>query len=349
MIRASVPGSAPLIDIVDVTKHFHERRGLLDRLVAESRPPVRAVDGVSFQVGPGECLGLVGESGCGKTTVARLILRIHDLTAGRILFDGADVHALRAAELKGFYRGLQMVFQDPTSSLNPRMRVREIIREPLDIHRWGTPREREARVRELLELTGLSPGHAERYPHEFSGGQQQRIAIARALAIGPQCIVCDEPVSALDASIQGQILNLLKDLQERFGLAYVFITHDLAVARHVSDRIAVMYLGKIVELAVSEHLFANPLHPYTQALLSAVPLPEPGRQTERIILPGVPPDPRQPPSGCRFHTRCPLARDVCRREEPPLVAYGDGHRAACHLIASSEHVIRKGEAHGPTS
>ena len=217
--------------------------------------------------------------------------------------------------------------------------VRQIIREPLDIHRWQTPRERDARVRELLEVTGLSPGHAERYPHEFSGGQQQRIAIARALAIGPQCIVCDEPVSALDVSIQGQILNLLKDLQARFGLSYVFITHDLAVARHIADRIAVMYLGKIVELTDAESLFDRPLHPYTQALLSAVPLPEPGRQDARIILPGAPPDPRQPPPGCRFHTRCPLARDVCRREEPLLVTHGAGHHAACHLIATGQHVV----------
>ncbi len=320
-----------LIEVAGLTKHFVERQTMLDRVFGESGPPVRAVDGVDFEIRSGECFGLVGESGCGKTTVARLILRIYQPTAGEIRFAGTEIGSLSQRDLRPHYREMQVIFQDPTASLDPRMRVEEIVREPLDIFGVGTPRERRERVLELLRLTGLSESHADRYPHEFSGGQQQRIAIARALAIGPRFIVCDEPVSALDVSVQGQILNLLMDLQEEFSLSYLFITHDLAVARHICDRLTVMYLGKIMELGETEQIFRQPKHPYTRALLSAIPHPEPNLDVERTILTGGLPDPRRPPSGCRFHTRCPVAEPRCQTEEPPLRTDPHGHRVACHL------------------
>lgn len=322
---------ATLVEVADLRKHFVERQTTLDRLLGERGPPVRAVDGVDFEIRAGECFGLVGESGCGKTTVARLILRIYRPTSGQIRFGGTEIGSLSQRDLRPHYRQMQVIFQDPTASLDPRMQVEEVVREPLDIFRIGSPRERRERVHELLRLTGLSESHAHRYPHEFSGGQQQRIAIARALAIGPRFIVCDEPVSALDVSVQGQILNLLMDLQEEFSLSYLFITHDLAVARHICDRLTVMYLGKIMELGETAQIFSRPKHPYTRALLSAIPHPTPNREVARTLLAGSLPDPRNPPSGCRFHTRCPVAEARCETEEPPLKTYGDGHRVACHL------------------
>jgi oligopeptide/dipeptide ABC transporter ATP-binding protein len=308
----------------NLTKHFPVRRGFLGRQTGV----VHAVDGVSIVLGRGETLALVGESGCGKSTTGRLLLRLVEPTAGRIRFEGEDVLALGPAALRALRGRMQIVFQDPFASLNPRMTVGEILAEPLKLHRIPGGR---ARVAELLATVGLRPEHAGRYPHEFSGGQRQRIGIARALAVEPALIVCDEPVSALDVSIQAQVINLLQDLQRRFGLAYLFIAHDLAVVKHIATRVAVMYLGQIVETAPSAALFALPRHPYTRALLTAIPVPAPGLARTRQILQGDVPSPLAPPPGCRFHTRCPYAQERCRREAPPLADDGEGHATACHF------------------
>jgi len=313
----------------DLKTYFPVRKGVFSRVTGW----VKAVDGVSFRVRRGKTLGLVGESGCGKTTVGRTILRLIPATAGRVLFDGQDVFALGRRELRALRRRMQIIFQDPFGSLNPRMTVGTIVGEPLTVHGIARGRERERRVAELLERCGLSASHMQRYPHEFSGGQRQRIGIARALSLNPDLIICDEPVSALDVSIQSQILNLLADLQDEFGLSYLFIAHNLAVVEHFSDDVAVMYLGKIVESASADAIYRNPKHPYTQALLSAVPQPEPGRNRSRIVLSGEVPSPLNPPPGCTFHPRCPLAVDLCRTQCPELVAHEGcetGHVVACH-------------------
>jgi peptide/nickel transport system ATP-binding protein len=318
----------PLLEIRHVKKYFPIRQGVLQREVAR----VHAVDDVSFAVREGETLGLVGESGCGKSTLGRTIVRLLEPTDGEIIFEGEPIQGLRARRLRPLRREMQMVFQDPYASLNPRKRVGTIVGDPMRIHRLGSRSEQKRRVEELLETVGLSPEHYNRFPHEFSGGQRQRIGIARALALRPKLIIADEPVSALDVSIQSQMLNLLDDLQNDFQLTYVFIAHDLGVVRHVSDRIAVMYLGKLVELSPAEELYSKPIMPYTEALLSAVPIPDPdlAKKRERIVLEGDVPSPINPPSGCRFHPRCRYATEVCHEVEPPLVDYGNGHLAACH-------------------
>jgi oligopeptide transport system ATP-binding protein len=315
-----------LLEVRNLTKYYPVTRGFIFQRQVGA---VKAVDGVSFVIRRGETLGLVGESGCGKTTLGRVILRLQEPTAGEAIFEGRDVFKLSKEEMRRLRRDMQIIFQDPYSSLNPRMTVGDIIGEPLEIHRLARGREKVRRVQELLEVVGLSPYHANRYPHEFSGGQRQRIGIARALAVHPKLIIADEPVSALDVSIQAQILNLLQELQREFGLTYLFIAHDLSVVKHISDRIAVMYLGRIVELADADELFSNPQHPYTEALLSAVPIPNPELRRERIILPGDVPSPVNPPSGCRFHTRCLYAQPSCRVEEPAFEDIGNGHFVAC--------------------
>ncbi len=319
-----------LVETKDLFKYFPIHAGLMSRHVAD----VRAVDGVSFAIKQGETLGLVGESGSGKTTIGRLLLRLLPATRGEIRFEGHDVLAMNRGQLRRLRRSMQIIFQDPFASLNPRMTIGDIVAEPLEIHGITKGKETERRVRELLELVGLQPYHANRYPHEFSGGQRQRVGVARALAVNPKFIVCDEPVSALDVSIQAQVINLLEDLQEKFGLTYLFIAHDLSVVRHIASRVAVMYVGKIVELADRDALYANPTHPYTQALLSAIPIPDPvlEKRRKRIVLTGDIPSPVNPPSGCRFHTRCPIAFDRCVTEEPPLREYEPGHFAACHWV-----------------
>jgi oligopeptide/dipeptide ABC transporter ATP-binding protein len=321
-------GSVPLIEIRHIKKYFPIRKGLMQREVAR----VHAVDDVSFAVRAGETLGLVGESGCGKSTLGRTIVRLLEPTAGEIIFQGERIERHGAGRLRPLRREMQMVFQDPYASLNPRKRIGSIIGDPLKIHKIGDKREQKAQVEQLLETVGLSPEHYNRFPHEFSGGQRQRIGIARALALRPKLVVADEPVSALDVSIQSQMLNLLEDLQNEFNLTYIFIAHDLGVVRHVSDRIAVMYLGKLVELSPAEELYLRPIMPYTEALLSAVPIPDPdlAASRERIVLVGDVPSPINPPSGCRFHPRCRYATQVCKEVEPPLVDYGNGHLAACH-------------------
>jgi len=323
-----------LLDVRDLYMHFPLTRGIIFQRKVGA---VQAVDGVTFQVRKGETLGLVGESGGGKSTTGRAILQLYKPTGGQVLFKGQDLTKLDSGQMRKMRRYLQMIFQDPYASLNPRMTVGSIISEPMQIHNLVPKNQRNERVQELLETVGLNPYFANRYPHEFSGGQRQRIGVARALAANPEFIVADEPVSALDVSIQAQIINLLEDLQEQFQLTYLFIAHDLSVVRHISDRVAVMYLGKIVELADRNALYEDPLHPYTKALLSAVPIPDPvvEKKRERIILTGDVPSPINPPSGCHFHTRCPYAMDVCRKVEPRFVDQGGGHFVACHLYPNS--------------
>ena len=330
-----------LLEVKNLQKYFPVRRGVFRRTVGH----VKAVDDVSFYIRGGETLGLVGESGCGKTTCGRTILRLIEPTAGQVLFhrdgDAVDVARLRGRQLKELRREMQIIFQDPYSSLNPRMTVGDIVGEPLVVHHVGRGREIRERVAELLEAVGLNPQYMKRYPHEFSGGQRQRIGIARALALEPKLIIADEPVSALDVSIQAQVLNILEDLQKQFGLTYLFIAHDLSVVKHISDRVAVMYLGKIVEMASNEDLFADPKHPYTEALMSAVPVPDPDFEMERIILQGDVPSPVNPPSGCYFHPRCSYAKEVCSQAAPEFRDLGGEHYATCHFADSlSLHGLR---------
>jgi len=319
----------PLLQVTDLTKHFPIKRGLLSRTVGQ----VRAVDGVSFSIQAGEVLGLVGESGCGKTTTGRCILRLIEPTSGSVRFEGREVTTLPRRALRALRREMQIVFQDPYSSLNPRLTVGSMLGEALAIHRLARGAAARERVAELLTLVGLSPDHARRYPHEFSGGQRQRIGVARALAVRPRLIVADEPVSALDVSIQAQIINLLRELQRKMNLTYLFVAHDLSVVEFISDRVAVMYLGRIVELAGGADLYRRPLHPYTVSLLSAIPVPDPDRKRTRIVLKGDVPSPAHPPSGCRFHPRCFMAREICSHEDPPLREVSPGHWSACHFAA----------------
>jgi oligopeptide transport system ATP-binding protein len=319
-----------ILRVENLKKYFPIRRGVFQRHVGD----VKAVDGVSFDVYRGETLGLVGESGCGKTTTGRTIIRLYEPTDGHVHFEGADLAAVRGGPLRQMRRKMQMIFQDPYASLSPRMSVLGIVGEPMEVHRVASGKERKDRVAELLELVGLDPAFMNRYPHEFSGGQRQRIGLARSLALNPDLIICDEPISALDVSIQAQVVNLLEDLQEKLGLTYIFIAHDLSMVRHISNRVAVMYLGKIVELTDRETLYSNPLHPYTQALLSAVPVPDPfiEEKRQRIILEGDLPSPANPPQGCNFNTRCPVAIDTCFEVEPEFIEVAPGHSCACHLV-----------------
>jgi oligopeptide transport system ATP-binding protein len=316
-----------LLEIKQLKKHFPIRGGVFSKTIGY----VYAVDGVSFTVHKGETLGLVGESGCGKSTTGRTILRLIEPTAGEIIFEGQDITELEKGDMRALRREMQIIFQDPYASLNPRMTVGSIVGEPLEIHKIAKGAEKIERVASLLEKVGLRPEDTRKYPHEFSGGQRQRIGIARALALNPKLIICDEPVSALDVSIQAQVINLLEDLQEEFGLSYLFIAHNLNVVEHISHRVAVMYLGKIVELATDKELYANPQHPYTEALLSAVPVPDPTVKKKRRILEGDVPSPINPPSGCHFHTRCPYKEKICEEVEPEFKELGAGHWVACHL------------------
>lgn len=330
----------PLLKVKDLKKHFPVKKGLLGRTAGH----VKAVDGVSFYVNEGETLGIVGESGCGKSTTGRMLMRLLEPTEGSVEFDGKNLMALSAEEMRKMRRDIQMVFQDPYASLNPRHTIEKILGEPLLVHGMKDAKKRREKVHEFLKVVGLSSYHAKRYPHQFSGGQRQRIGIARALMTNPKLIIADEPVSALDVSIQAQVLNLMQDLQKEFNLTYIFIAHDLGVVRHISDRVGVMYLGKMVEVSESEQLYAKPLHPYTQALLSAVPVPDPDYIKEEVLLEGDMPNPANPPSGCTFHPRCPYKMDICTQVVPDLVELAKGHSVACHLYnETSDNDIKKKE------
>ena len=320
--------SEPLLEVKNLKKFFPVRKGLLSRVVGQ----VKAVNDVSFHIHPGETLSLVGESGCGKTTTGRALLRLIEPTDGEVLFDQTDVVKMNRKELRDVRKQMQIVFQDPYGSLNPRLTVRQIIEEGLVIHKIGSPNERENRIADILDQVGLDPTYMNRYANEFSGGQRQRICIARALILQPKFIVLDEPISALDVSIQSQIINELNELKEKFQLTYLFISHDLSVVEYISDRVAVMYLGEIVETATSEELYENPKHPYTQALLSAIPTMEPKDRTERVILTGDVPSPLNPPTGCSFHTRCPLAKDICKEKSPEVISISGTHEVRCHIV-----------------
>ncbi len=330
--------SEVLLEVKNLKKYFPIIGGVLQRTVGH----VKAVEDISFSINKGETLGLVGESGCGKSTVGRTILRLHESTGGEVNFKGTNIFKLKKREMQSLRPKMQIVFQDPYNSLNPRLTVGDLIGEALLEHGFCTKRELKKRVLEIMGQCGLLPFHIDRYPHEFSGGQRQRIGIARALALNPEFIVCDEPVSALDVSIQSQIINLLSDLQKQYGFSYLFISHDLSVVRHISHRVAVMYLGSMVEVADKTELYENPLHPYTKALLSAVPVADPRIKKERIILTGDLPSPANPPSGCRFHTRCPLCQDICRQQVPEMRAMGDNHSVACHFAGKSLQEIKLG-------
>jgi len=337
--------SAPLLEVENLSKLYPVKRGLV---LPKTVGTVRAVDGVSFSLARGETLALVGESGCGKSTTARLVLRLIEASTGIVRFEGSDISDLGGAPLRKLRRRMQIVFQDPFASLNPRMTVGDILEEPLIVHEIGDAMSRKARVNQLLRLVGLAQYHANRYPHEFSGGQRQRVGIARALAVEPALVVCDEPVSALDVSIQAQVVNLLKDLQGRLGLSYLFIAHDLAVVKHMADRVAVMYLGKIVEIGPKDSLFAAPMHPYTRTLLAAIPRPDPHRRVARTIPGGDMPSPMNPPPGCRFNTRCAFATELCRTEEPLLRQTAPGHSAACHHMETLPEYSAAEGVHAPT-
>jgi len=323
-----------LLEVRNLKKHFVSKHGLLGQKITR----VQAVDGVSFKIRRGETLGLVGESGCGKSTTGRTIIRLYDVTEGEVIFDGVDISRISQRQMRQYRKKIQMIFQDPYASLNSRMTVGDIIGEPLDIHKIAQGEERQKIIWNLLERVGLNKEHANRYPHEFSGGQRQRIGIARSLAVNPDFIICDEPISALDVSIQAQVVNMLQDLQNELGLTYLFIAHDLSMVKHISDRIGVMYLGKMVELAESDELYDKPNHPYTQALLSAIPVPDPDvtRATKRIVLEGDVPSPINPPSGCRFRTRCSYCMEICKEQEPEFVEISPNHFSACHLNNKKE-------------